>query len=226
MIELPTPDEQFVRFALAEEKRITKGRGIGPAEKAESWVDLAVPAVTPLTKSLIGKDEELLSFYEADRRRYAYDWIALGCTFGPADREQFSKAWLAMLLDGGVDTPGLKVWSMEPPEAYDTTQVERSLKLAGKFQFVSAEVGTVAKHPSKDWCLRAYPRTPEPYWEFRQTSLTPLNGYWPLSLIVRRPVGAKVSGKVTLNAEIKKSLFALFSEGQTAEAGGLPFDLG
>jgi len=217
MITLATNLEQKERFVLAENPRVTRGEGRSPLH-LDSWIEIAQPAVIPLTETLIGSDEELRAFWATEQNRYRYDYVSLSCCFGPAETTIFTKAWMEveLICQDGEEKP--VAWSMAPHEIIDSAKLTHTDKLGAEFKLLSGEVQQQVERSYKEWFLRAFrERSAQPYWEFRHTIQSPIAGSWNLALVVRSPVGVESSGKLSLRAVVEKRTFLLFRKNHSFE---------
>ncbi|HYN23071.1 MAG TPA: hypothetical protein VE078_19080 [Thermoanaerobaculia bacterium] len=184
----------------------------------DGWVEIARPAAIPITEALIGGDKELAAFWEAEKGGHRYDYVALGCSFGPVKGKPFAKAWFEVGLASAETGEGPSAWSMDPREVIDAAELTQSAKLGVKLELLSAEGQTQVKRTAKEWFLRAYRvGTAQPYWEFRSTVQSPIAGAFRHHLVVRSPVGSTVEGRITLRAIVEKRTFLIFRKEQSLD---------
>jgi hypothetical protein len=226
MLEIKAELGKTERFSLIEEERDTRNKERLPLN-LDGWIEISKPAVIPLTEALINDDKELAAFWAAEKSNYRYDYVALACSFKPAEGQPFSKAWVEVNLKGAEDDDKPIAWSMFPREITDTAKFTQTGKIGSKFELLSGEVQEQIERSVRDWFLRAFrERTDRPYWEFRTTTQSPLVGSWQLHLVIRTPRTATVDGKITLRAVVEARTFLIFRKDQPfGEPSSLTFKL-
>jgi hypothetical protein len=213
VILIDQPDTTSRRMELIAEPR--RDRGYVEPFEVGSWIELSDPLAITLNKEPVGDDKELEQFLAANNGQFRYDYVRLGCTFGPQAPERFEKAWLMVSLNtpnGEVATPPIS-WSMFPLNDYDEVEQTTGAKIGATVQIVSAEVGRETKLSKKLYNLRGYREgKPNPYWEMISTAAASLDGIMRFHLVVRSPADSPTIGEVRLQAVISNRVFVAFRQ--------------
>jgi hypothetical protein len=210
-IELPEPT--YRRMHLVAEPRLEKG--IAPFSAPTSFIELSDPQYLMLQKTAVDGDKELEAFLAANDGRYRYDYVRLGCSFGPQNGERFEKAWLNVTLKpeaaGGAEAP--ISWSIFPVDASQDMEQTTSTKFGSTAKLLSAEIGSSAKVVKKLYTLKGYREgKPNPFWELYSNEADALDGIVRFHMVVRSPASVATLGEVRLEAVISNRSFMLFRE--------------
>ncbi len=207
MLELNVEPGPFERFVFLEEPNITKGEKTSPLT-LDAAVEIAGPGIRPLTEELIGDDKELKAFWEGERNRYSYSYLAFRCSFQPQESQPFVRAWFEVSLEGANGGESPQAWSMDPHEVVDVSKLTEKAQVGGEFKFLSGRLDYIVDTEQKEWFLHAYREGfPNPYWMFRRTSKSPIDGVFHLKLVVRSPINTITTGRISLRAVVENRTF-------------------
>ncbi len=213
LIDLPEPISR--RMELIAEPRIVKGAYSQSLQEVDSWIELAEPQHITLSKKPAIDDSELEQFLAADKGRFRYDYVRLGCTFCPRNDERFEKAWLKVTLEAEPAQPVAAPisWSLFPLNEYDSIKESVSAKITAPAKILNAEVGTSSEITKKLYSLRGYREgKPDPFWEMYSNQASTLDGSIRLHMVVRSAATSSTVGKVRLEAVISNRSYVLFRE--------------
>lgn len=212
--DLPSHRMMLVGDAQPERRGGTGEEGIS---EPESWIELSEPLAITLNKQPLGTDEELAGFLEAERGKFRYDYVRLGCSFGPRSPERFEKAWLKVTLkpkDAQVSVPPVS-WSIFPVELHDEVERSSNAKIGAKVKILEAGIGEDSKFSKKLYYLRGYKEGgPAPFWEMRSTPLASLDGMLRFHMVVRSLAKYGTLAEVRLEAVISSRVFVAFRKSQ------------
>jgi hypothetical protein len=213
MFSIDLPEPTYRRMELVAEPRVEKGAV--PLSAPSSFIELSDPQTLTLQKAAVDGDKELEAFLAANDRRYRYDYIRLGCSFGPRNGERFEKAWLNVTLKpdvaGGADNP--ISWSLFPLDASQELEESSSTKFGSTAKLLSAEIGSSSKVVKKLYSMKGYREgKPNPFWELYSNEADALDGIVRFHMVVRSPAAVATLGEVRLEAVISNRSFVLFRE--------------
>lgn len=218
MLTLEPPDRPRHRYSLIEDSRNTRKAGDQPAH-VRGWIELSEAAIIPLDADLAKTSAELASFYKAEAETHHYHYVSFTCSFGPAEGEPFERAWLEVYLSasGGGTEP--VAWSLSPKDAWDDIELSSKANIGAEFELISAGVDVETKQGGKSYFLRAYrERLKNPYWEFRSTDTTRIDGTYRFHMITRALAGTVGIGVLKLSATIMKRKFLILTSEEQANA--------
>ena len=230
MLELTAADGPAERFSLLPDERATRRAGAsGFASLPETAaIELTTPLVTPITEGLTADDPELAAFWKAEHGRFRYDYVTFRAAFLTPDDARFTRAWIEVRLAGvgGGAGEGAIAWSLSPNRVADTAKLKDTGKLGVDFKFLKAEMGGEQETTVESCFLRAErEHTSDPYWEFRRTDATPLEGTYRLHLVVRTPSALPVDGTVTARAVFDRRSFLIFRQSDSSKPANVGFRL-
>jgi hypothetical protein len=214
MITFEVPASHSTRMVLVAEPR--RERGEVSIVEPTSWIDLNDPVSLTLQQQPVHEDKELERFLAADDRRYRYDYVKLGCTFGPQGSERFEKAWMKVDLKAVGESPLEEqpiCWSLFPLNEYDQVEETLSTKIGSSAKVLSAEIGASSKVTRRLYSIRGFREGgSKPFWEMYGTEAASLNGVFRFHMVVRSPADAHTMGEVRLEAVISNRSFFVFRE--------------
>jgi len=217
MILIDQADLPSHRMMLVGEAQTERRGGAGEqgVSQPESWIELSEPLAITLNKEPLEKDAELAGFLEAERGKFRYDYVRLGCSFGPRSPERFEKAWLKVLLkpkDAQVAVPPVS-WSIFPTELHDDVECSSNAKIGAKVKILEAGIGADSKFSKKLYSLQGFKEGgPTPFWEMRSTTLASLEGMLRFHMIVRSLAESGTVAEVRLEAVISNRVFVAFRQ--------------
>lgn len=211
MIELPEPGGPLNAYRLVEDDRAV--RAGGETAPAGGSVGLSTPMVLPITEKLIGGDAELAAFWSAEQGKFRYDYVAFRCAFEPGPRP-FEKAYVEVRLE---PAGGPVAWSMAPQEVSDKQKLVEKVSLKSDFKVVGSGIENSLETETKSWLLRARTANAVPYWEFRPTASSAIDGEYKLVLVTRTPAAQAASGRITVKAQAAGRTFLIFPVGAGSE---------
>jgi hypothetical protein len=213
MFSIDLPEPTYRRMELVAEPRLEKGavRLSAPS----SFIELSDPQILMLQKTAVDGDKELEAFLAANDGRYRYDYVRLGCSFGPQNGERFEKAWLNVTLKpeagGAIELP--ISWSMFPLDASQELEDSTSTKFGSTAKLLSAEIGSSSKVKKKLYSMKGYREgKPNPFWELYSNDADALDGIVRFHMVVRSQAAVATLGEVRLEAVISNRSFVLFRE--------------
>jgi hypothetical protein len=225
MLVLPSPDMPEHHFTLREQTRELRRGQNAPAIENAGRISLTTPFAIPIDDDLVKEDAELSAFWKAQRDVARYDYVTFRCTFAPTANAPFDRVWVKIKL---VPSSGqATAWSMNPKSVIDNKELTRTAKLTGEAKLFGAEVSGSEKAVRKEAFLLAQrEHSSEPYWEFRASASTKIEGTFALHLVVRAEKNAQVNGAISAEASVWRRSFPLFSETSTvADVPGVAFTL-
>tara|TARA_A200000159_G_C7293477_1_gene326783 strand:- start:222 stop:899 length:678 start_codon:yes stop_codon:yes gene_type:complete len=204
MLLLQPDDGPATEFSLKE--RNTKG---SHAESLKGKVVLSKPTVLNLEQRLIGDDQLLEAEVNQMKNKYHYFFVALSCSFAPAQNERFESAEVSITLQSD-DTSLPSVHSMRPAQMVDTETLTKSAKIGADLCFIS-ELSRVQEVEKKHLFLSTFLANRKAYWLFTHTNASNILGTFPLQLIVKLPVtSVGFRGEVNMSIRVGKKRFYLF----------------
>jgi len=219
MLDLPSPDLPEQHFQLQERPRnLRLGEPIPKISDAGS-ISISSPFSVAIDEKLIDGDAELEAFWKAERNVARYDYVTFRCSFRPGADARLDRVWVKVNLT--ASSGQATAWSMSPKSIVDTKELTRTAKLSGDaklfdVKLFSAELSGAEKATQKEAFLLAQrEHTTEPYWEFRASSATKIEGTFALHLGVRADQKAQVAGSIDVEATALRRTFILFSESKS-----------
>lgn len=227
MLDLPSNDSDVHQFTLREQVRTVRGASRPALGTITSSIGLTAPLTVPLNEVLIGKDEELATFWASEKGRYRYDYITFRCDLNAVREAPFQTVWVEVVLEPFHDKAESMAWSVAPSLLESSTKIKTTAKLGAKFSIVSSEMASEAEVETRRWWLRARgEHTSRPYWELRTTETTHLEGTYHFHIIVRSTSGVLVKGNLSARAVVAERTFLIFnSEAQLKEPASVAFAL-
>jgi hypothetical protein len=215
MFSIDLPEATYRRMELVAEPRIEKGVAAEAFSAPNSFIELSDPQHLTLVKTAVDGDKELEAFLAANDGRYRYDYVRLGCSFGPQNGERFEKAWLRVELKPGapvtVDPP--MAWSIFPVDTSQELEESSSTKFGSTAKLLSAEIGSSTKIAKKLYSMKGYREgKANPFWELYSNQADALDGIVRFHMVVRSPAGVTTVGAVRLEAVISNRSYVIFRE--------------
>jgi hypothetical protein len=189
----------------------------GPAHPPHSWIELGQATAVRLT-SKMADDKELANYIAAEKGKFHYDYVRLGCSFYPSGGERFDQAWLEVELTT-VSPDSAIAWSMIPDNANDPVQYTSTAKIGANLKFLSSEMQEQEQFSKKLYSIRGYREgSAKPFWEMKRTDLADLDGLFRFHLVVRSPHGQITTGSVKLSTMIGTRKYLVFHSQRRANA--------
>jgi len=221
MFSIELPEATYRRMELVSEPRIEKGGAAEAFSAPSSFIELSDPQHLRLTTTAVDGDKELEAFLAANDGRYRYDYVRLGCSFGPQNGERFEKAWLKVELKPQVpvaadpilakDAP--MAWSIFPVDTSQETEESTSTKFGSTAKLLSAEIGSSTKIAKKLYSMKGYREgKANPFWELYSNQADALDGIVRFHMVVRSPAAVATVGAVRLEAVISNRSYVIFRE--------------
>jgi hypothetical protein len=215
MFSIELPEATYRRMELVSEPRIEKGGAAETFSAPSSFIELSDPQHLLLQKTAVDGDKELEAFLTANDGLYRYDYVRLGCSFGPQNGERFEKAWLKVELKAStpvaVDPP--MAWSIFPVDTSQELEESTSTKFGSTAKLLSAEIGSSTKIAKKLYSMKGYREgKANPFWELYSNQADALDGIVRFHMVVRSPVAVATLGAVRLEAVISNRSYVIFRE--------------
>ncbi|MBB5057329.1 hypothetical protein HDF16_002014 [Granulicella aggregans] len=221
MFSIDLPEATYRRMELVSEPRIEKGIAADAFSVPSSFIELSDPQHLMLQKTAVDGDKELEAFLAANDGRYRYDYVRLGCSFGPQNGERFEKAWLKVELkpeapvavDPVTAVHGPIAWSIFPVDTSQELEESTSTKFGSTAKLLSAEIGSSTKIAKKLYSMKGYREgKANPFWELYSNQADALDGVVRFHMVVRSPVAVATLGAVRLEAVISNRSYVIFRE--------------
>lgn len=177
---------------------------------------LSAPAAMPLDENLIGEDAELTAFWKGKRDQFSFDYVTFRCDFAPAGEGSIEKAFINVSLESD-DSAGARIWSMSPAlEANKSTRTQ-SAAIGAEFQLLGMKLGPkgeiATEQTVENWFIRARQISDTHwYWELRDNGSSHIEGMFRMNLVVRRPAGKPVVGRIAVEFVVEHRSFLIFKE--------------
>lgn len=225
MLTLPEENGPLLKVFVREDA--IKGGAPSLAPGKSAGLSMSPPLTIPLDGTLIASDPELAAFWNGQKAEFDFDYVTFRCDFAPDEGSPIEKAWIRVKLQ----TPGNSaaapiIWSMSPFRDEDLGKATSSAKLGGDFKMFKSEIGTTTETPVKKWFVLARgEQQPEASWEFKDNGTRHIEGPFRMSLVIRRPRGQRVDGRLDGGMVIARRAFLFFTERNEAEANAAQFSL-
>lgn len=219
MITIDLPDETYFRAELTPDPRQVRGdTRTGPTTTPQSYIDLAPATPVRLTEQIAQTDEELANYIAAEKGKFQYNYVRLGCSFYPAKGERFDQAWLEVELTPGAPA-GAIAWSMVPDNVHESVKHTSKAKIGATVKLLSSEMEAGEEFDEKLYSIRGYREgTSKPFWEMKRTDRADLNGLFRFHLVIRSPHDQETKGVVKLSTMIGSRKFLVFHSQRSADA--------
>jgi hypothetical protein len=217
MIELPLVELADHDVTLSVVWQTTKGNrtAASPPRLIEGRVTLGAPAVIALSATL-AKGDHITKDFQRQLTDSQFFLMQLACTFHHNDSAPFSEAWLHVRLrpESSKRTTGAIAWSMRPERTEDIQEVTDDVSLSAKFEVMSIgqkfQAGSKVKTSVRRVQVAAHGLLESaPYWHFRRTDASNLEGAVRLGMVVKAARDAKVSARIDLHAKLIHHLLGL-----------------
>mgnify|MGYP006276405239 CR=1 FL=1 len=228
MLSLSPPIGVFHRYDMVEVVRdVRSGAADSPADRTAGWIEASEAAVIPLTEKVASSDTELAAFQAAEAATHVYHYVSFACSFGPAEKTPFDRAWLQVELSAAGRAGTTTAWSMSPRNVWDKAEVSTTANVGAEFKLISTGIEAGISTESKVYFLRAYrERTARPYWEFRATQTSSIDGSHRFHMVTRTSKGAAGRGRLNLSATMRTRKFLMLTRSEAAAAPpAITFDL-
>lgn len=214
MLELKFP-EPLPHELILEPKQTMKG--FAPTS-FKSKITLGEPLTQAIRKDAAEADLDLKQFIEQQSKQWNFFAVQLACTFAANSGEQFEQAFIKIALSatGAMSAAPPIAWSMRPFKLTQKIDSPGKVELGAELKFgpvVSVKPSVSVPVPGKEAVyLQAYNELQsDPYWRFKAISGQDIEGSQRLHLVVRVPKNIEGTGAVSVEVDIKKSKFGLFS---------------
>jgi hypothetical protein len=214
VLELKFP-EPLSHELILEPKQTKKGSAT-PSFKSK--ITLGEPLTQAIRKDAAESDPDLQQFLQQQSKQWNFFAVQLACTFTANSGEQFEQAFIKVALSatGAASAAPPIAWSMRPFKLTQKIDSPGKVELGAELKFgpvVSVEPIVKVPVPAKVTVyLQAYNELQaDPYWRFKATSGQVIEGGQRLHMVVRVPKNVEAKGAVSVEADIKKSKFGLFS---------------
>jgi hypothetical protein len=217
MIELDIPETPTHAITLMPETRVTLAPGAATASPMQNLVSLGVPQSFELTPGKVAPDDELKNFLNNESATTRFDLVRFICSFTPTNASRVVEAWFQISLSHlANDGPGQPIaWSMAPQKLTEKTQVTRTVKIGGSLKLFDAGIdtgGVVVTNGviEKPFLIARKEASSTPEWYFKELENVRLDGNYELTMVVKNPGKARVTGKIELLANIREVRYGIF----------------
>lgn len=211
MITIDLPDTPDFRADLTPAPRSVRGGGTSSEviHAPQSWIELSQTTTVSLTTHMT-EDKELVNYIAAERGKFRYDYVRLGCSFYSSNGERFDQAWLEVDLTSS--DPNIPIaWSMVPDAIHDSVKRTSKAKIGAKLELLSSSMEEDAQFDLRLYSIRGYREsTSKPFWEMKRNDLAELDGLFRFHLIVRSLKQQETIGTVRLSTMIGSRKFLVF----------------
>ncbi|HEX2909592.1 MAG TPA: hypothetical protein VH186_02210 [Chloroflexia bacterium] len=166
----------------------------------------------PISRKLEPEAQEITPDIKAQLDNYDFYLVQLACSFLPADGCRFHTANFEIDLQSEPASPASIAYDQQPDKVEDELKVNNKFTLDPnlKIKVLQMDIG-LSGVPFKAELSREYVaytsrvtatglQTSQPGWKFSRSKSHDINGSYRLLLIVRKPKGTKVTGRMSLSA--------------------------